>query len=122
VPLIEERFTHPTIIRMVIHEYLSPLKERSIDTLLLGCTHYPLLQDMIQEELGNGVKIINPAISAARLVEQTSQRFEKHRTAKTTQTDDCFFVSDDPERFRAIGEHFFGHPLSTVTCTQSDQP
>ena len=120
VPLIEERFPHPIITQMIIHEYLHSFKEHKIDTLLLGCTHYALLQPLIEKELADTITVVNPAIPAAQIVRKISEEFKNDENIqdRKIKDKDSFFVSDDPERFRTIGEHFFGYPLPTIQCTQ----
>lgn len=110
VSLVEEQITNPEILRLVVQENLKPLKGKNIDTLLLGCTHYPLLEQIIQEEMGPDVQLVNPAKTFA-------EKLLKIRTinAKSSPCDTSFFVSDDPERFRAIGEAFLGFPMKSVT-------
>lgn len=107
VSLIEEQITSQEILRLVIKETLAPLKGKNIDTLLLGCTHYPLLADLIQQEMGPDVQLVNPAKTFT----------EKLKMVKLQQSPKCesqFFVSDDPERFRAIGEAFLGISMNSV--------
>ncbi|MBS0635012.1 MAG: glutamate racemase [Verrucomicrobia bacterium] len=107
VPIIEEQITSPEIIKLVVKETLAPFKGKSIDTLLLGCTHYPLLQKEIQEEMGPHVTLVNPAKTFAEML-------QKHNLAKSSTPELSFFVSDDPERFRAIGESFLGISMPHV--------
>lgn len=68
VPLVEEGWRDHPVTQAVVHEYLQPLRAAGIDTLILGCTHYPLLEPMIAQEMGDGVTIVNPARATARLV------------------------------------------------------
>lgn len=107
VSLIEEQITSCDILRLVIKETLKPLKGKNIDTLLLGCTHYPLLADLIQEEMGPDVQLVNPA-------KTFTEKLKNVKLQQTPKGDSQFFVSDDPERFRAIGEAFLGIPMHSV--------
>ena len=59
VPLVENGYTSGEIARLLIEEYLEPIKEKGVDTLILGCTHYPHLADEIQKYMGSGVTLIN---------------------------------------------------------------
>lgn len=79
-PLIEEGFTHHAATREIVKEYLAPLKEKAIDTLLLGCTHYPLLLHLIKEECGPSVHIIDPAEACASHVAATLQKKASKRS------------------------------------------
>ncbi len=118
VPLVEEQFPNTEIIRLVVQEYLQPLKNKKIDTLLLGCTHYPLLRPYIAEEMGPEVSIINPATTCAQAAHTLCQQLTPH---SNEPLEDRFFVSDDPERFRHIGEHFLGYQviplIPSIPCT-----
>ena len=75
------------------------MKEQSIDSLILGCTHYPLLRSTIREIMGEGVNLVNPAyetaISLGELLKQKGMRADIH-----AKPDYTFYVSDDTERFR----------------------
>lgn len=102
VPLAEEGLYGGKIALAVIKEYLSPLRKEKIDSLILGCTHYPLLKKSIQKVIGNRVKIVNPAEIVARELKfflENNQNFagsgkngEKHQ----------FFFSDEPYNFKKI--------------------
>jgi glutamate racemase len=101
VPLAEERMENHAATRLIAVEYLRPLLDQGIDTLILGCTHYPLLRDAIQETVGNNVTVVDSAEctaeAAARvLCEQDIER------PKGPGVSSRYFVSDDPgslERF-----------------------
>ena len=68
VPLVENGHTHSQIARLAVEEYLKPLKDEGIDTLILGCTHYPLLSDIIREYMGENVVLINSGEQVAKYV------------------------------------------------------
>ncbi len=122
VPLIEEQFANETISKLIVKEYLKPFKEEKIDTLLLGCTHYPLLERLIREEIGPDVQIVNPATACAQAalkIKGDAAVFTK-QARSPGKIPHQFFVSDDPHSFRQIGERFFGIELpviQTVTST-----
>lgn len=107
VSLIEEQITSPEILRLVVKETLAPIKGKNIDTLLLGCTHYPLLAATIQEEMGPHVQLVNPA-------KTFTDNLARLNLKESPRCDPRFFVSDDPERFRSIGEAFLGISLGNV--------
>ncbi len=113
VPLVEEGYIDHPLTSMAIQEYLAPLKTQPIDTILLGCTHYPLLHAMIQKELGPQVSLIDPAAMCA---EKTKEILIKHNLLNQNQAGPLyqFYVSDDPERFRRHGEIFLSHPIENV--------
>lgn len=111
VPLVEEGWAEDEITVKVAERYLAGLKEASIDTLVLGCTHYPLLKKTIASVMGDGVTLIDSAASTAAEVKRT--------LAERGLLNDCagaashrFFVTDSPERFMVVGKRFFGDKLS----------
>lgn len=113
VPLVEEDcLSHPAA-RLIVQEYLKPLREHRIDTLLLGCTHYPLLEELIRSEIGDGVTIVNSATSCAEKVsgmllqDGLARLGERHPNYQ-------YFVSDDPMKFRMLGSSFLGRPIDDV--------
>lgn len=108
VSLIEDGSPSQHITREVVREYLRPLKAQKIDTLLLGCTHYSLLEEVLQEEIGENVVIIDPAKCAAKTVKETLSF--THQTTPSCQ----FFASDDPTRFQTVGELFLGMKMDPV--------
>jgi glutamate racemase len=110
--LIEDGCPSEEIKRLVVREYLHPLKDKKIDTLILGCTHYPLVESLIQEELGSTVTIVDPAKTCAKVV---ADALPLHHTFNPSTY--RFFASDDTLRFRAIGEAFLGMKMGKV-CSQ----
>lgn len=70
VPLAEEGWTDTLITKLTAEKYLSPLIEKNIDSLVLGCTHYPLLYDCIKSTLGEGIELVNPAKATAECVKE----------------------------------------------------
>jgi len=109
VPLVEEGYANHPATRLIVNEYLSPLRSQGIDTLLLGCTHYPLLKEAIRFELGDEVKIVDSAAACAEEVKQVLLRPRQNRTSRYG-----FYVSDDPDKFRTLGEVFLGGPIESV--------
>lgn len=65
VPLVEEGWLHDSVTTEVAERYLKELKEKEIDTLILGCTHYPLLRSTVRQVMGEGVRLVNPAYETA---------------------------------------------------------
>lgn len=109
VPLTEERFLNHPATELIVKEYLEPLKKAQIDTLLLGCTHYPVLKPLIQKELP-GVQIVDSASTCA-------ERVKKLTTPSDQKGSLQFFVSDDPAKFQSIGPSFFGETIPNVELT-----
>lgn len=123
VPLVEEGWIDHPVTRQVAREYLAPLLDEGIDTLILGCTHYPLLREVLQDVAGPGVTLIDTGAETAREV------FAALAARHALPGDDSppathrFYVSDVPSRFESNGARFLGHPLGPVTLVeQSDLP
>jgi glutamate racemase len=113
VPLVEEGWIHDEVTRLVLKRYLAPLLTKKIELLILGCTHYPLLMDPIQEvllEMGHEhVKILENSIplSSERLAEWGSLKIDH-------AGDLSIYVTDAPRRFAEVAERFLGEPLGNV--------
>lgn len=113
VPLVEERLVEHPATRLLVKEYLAPLKAEGVDTLLLACTHYPLLRRMIQEEVGEDVVLVDSATTCAEQVARLLQQQESSGHGVVAGAAQ-FFVSDDPEKFRLIGQDFLGMSIPYV--------
>lgn len=113
VPLIEERMAHHSVTSQILEGYLAPLKAADIDTLLLACTHYPILKKTIQQIMGDEVKVIDSATTCAALTDQVLIE-QNLKAADSTPGSHIFYVSDDPEKFQNIGSLFLGGPLKQV--------
>lgn len=116
VPLVEERFIHHPAARIIVEEYLKPLKEQRVDTILLGCTHYPLLKELIRDVMGNEISIVDSAVSCAEKVAGVLNQYGL-RTSKKIPSAHQYFVSDDPLKFQMLGEAFLGMPINHVEST-----
>src|SRR5579864_6409421 len=112
VPLVEEGWTDNAIAEQTVAYYLEGLKTSGIDTLLLGCTHYPLLRDLFRRVLGPGVRIVDSAGATAIVVRE---RVGELRLARPrglgTQS---FFVTETPDRFVRVGRRFLGPQVETA--------
>lgn len=113
VPIAEEGWGNHRVAELVASEYLFPLKSEQIDTLILGCTHYPLLRDVIRKVVDAKVVLIDSGEAVAAEVEHV---LEKHsmRNPSTQRPKLDFFVSDIPEKFTEVGERFLGKKLGKV--------
>jgi glutamate racemase len=112
VPLVEESFLDHPATNLIVQEYLKPVKAAGVDTLLLGCTHYPVLFPLIQKELGPSVQIVDSATTSA---EELASLLDQSPEALSPPS--CrFFVSDDPEKFKLLGPAFLGAPIEA--CEQ----
>lgn len=115
VPLVEEGWLDGDVVAKVARQYLSPLKSFGIDTLILGCTHYPLLKDVIRQAMGARVRLVNSAEETAREARLLLGRLGLASPARRGRVSECrFYVSDEPEPFRTLGERFLGSPVRTV--------
>lgn len=102
VPLVEECLLDDPITRQVAERYLSGLKKEHIDTLVLGCTHYPLIREVIGQVMGKEVCLVNPAYETARELKYVLEDYHilKEDTKKTGVH--RFYVSDGAEKFRSL--------------------
>lgn len=101
VPLVEEGWFDDPVTAQVIHRYLAELKEEQVDTLVLGCTHYPLLKELIQKEMGEQVTLINPSLAATQ--ELAVYLDQHHLRTNAAQGSYEFYASDSTEKFQAFG-------------------
>jgi glutamate racemase len=113
VPLVEEGWLDHQVTRLTAQEYLKPVLAQHIDTLVLGCTHYPLLKPLLQEVVGSGVTLVD---SAEAMAEQTAALLADMNLANPQRTPPRydFHVTDVPLRFQTIGERFLGRTLTNV--------
>ena len=113
VPLAEEGWTDNEVARLTAKTYLAGLKEIGVDTLVLGCTHYPLLKEIIAETMGEQVRLVDSAAETARtvadillgrgLLRPVAEKGNRH-----------YFVTDVPAGFIRIGNRFLGGDLEDV--------
>jgi len=113
VHLVEEGYIDHPITDAALHEYLEPLQSKQIDTLLLGCTHFPLLQEQIEKLISSNIRVIDPAEYCAQSVKTLLENGNLLNDSTATPHYE-FFVSDDPEKFQTLGTRFFGQPLKNV--------
>jgi glutamate racemase len=113
VPLAEEGWTHGAVPRAVAHEYLDELLAQRIDTLVLGCTHYPLLSDVIAEAAGPGVALVDSAEATADAVAGALAAMGGARKPPAPEQYQ-FLVTDDPAGFGRIGRRFLGRDLGSI--------
>ena len=113
VPLVEEGWFDRPATELIAAEYLAPLRRAGIDTLVLGCTHYPLLKPLLERVMGPAVTLIDSAqetaaelarVLAAHQLAALDARTVAHR----------FAVSDDEARFRQVGARFIGERLGSA--------
>jgi glutamate racemase len=111
VPLVEEGWTNHPVTCQILAEYLSPLRRHRIDTLILGCTHYPLLKPAIRAVVGRALVLIDSAESCARYVKDRLKLLnlltQSRRRSGVIQP----FVTDEPDRFAELARRFLRAPL-----------
>lgn len=113
VPLAEEGWIDGVVPHEIASAYLGSLLASGIDTLVLGCTHYPILAPVIAEVAGNDVVLVDSAEATADTVEETLRAMD--RFADTAPPRREFLVTDAPEKFGDIGRRFLGYDVGTVT-------
>jgi glutamate racemase len=113
VPLVEEGWLDTEVTRLVAHEYLDSLHEANVDTLVLGCTHYPLLKEVIGEVIGRKVRLIDSAEETAAETAATLREKELAHEA-TDSARYRFIASDAPEQFLRVGSRFLGSSIDRV--------
>jgi glutamate racemase len=112
VPLAEEGGEDRAATHLVVEEYLQPLRTARIDTLVLGCTHYPLLTAAIQAYMGADVHLIDSASTCAHDLAALLAQQQLLATAGTP--DETFFVSDAAARFAELGARFLGRRIQAI--------
>lgn len=113
VPLAEEGWMDHKATELIAKEYLFPLKLQKIDTLVLGCTHYPILTNVIKQVLDDQVQLIDSGDAAAATVDDVLEQHHM-KNMSSHKSNIQFFVSDIPKKFNEVGERFLGHTLGRV--------
>jgi glutamate racemase len=111
VPLVEEGWFDARETKMIVKKYLRPLKDRQIDAMVLGCTHYPLLKPIIMEKMGKNVKIIDPSQEAAMAVRNYLGDNDAVRTPESARAEARFFLSDLTPVTERIVRWFLGEDV-----------
>lgn len=107
VPFIEEGNLQSKALKILVKEYLKPVKDKKISVLILGCTHYPIIEKLIQKEMGNKVLLLNPE----KLVAVEVKNFlinNKMLNVKNSQGKRKLLVTDLTNRFKIVAEEFLG--------------
>ena len=115
VALAEEGWLEGELVEQIARKYLSPLFEtpmpESVDTLVLGCTHFPALRQAIQAVVGDGIRLIDSAETTAKAVDSVLLE-EGLKNNKTRKGEVELLVTDGPERFARVAPFFLGRPVS----------
>jgi glutamate racemase len=125
VPLAEEGWAETDVAFQVAREYLNGLNDKSIGSLVLGCTHYPILKKAITNTIGSGVKLIDSGEATAAEIELMLERLELANEQKSFDQDrqlcddlDHFYVTDAAERFSKVAERFLGSAPSILEAVE----
>ena len=113
VPLVEEGWLEHPVTRLTAQEYLRPVMAENVDTMVLGCTHYPLLKPLLQDVVGPGVQLVDSANAMAERTASLLTERNLHNTRRTPP-EYRYWVTDVPLRFQTIGERFLGRTLNNV--------
>lgn len=110
VPLVENGRIEKDdqVLRLVAEEYLAPLRDAGCDTMILGCTHYPIIADTIRDIMGEGVALIDAGAAAAR---EMAEDLAETGSINTEGGEHRYFVSDSADGFRETAEMFLGSGL-----------
>jgi glutamate racemase len=117
VPLIEEGWLEGDVVNLTAEKYLSLIKNDNVDTVVLGCTHYPMIKDVIANIVH--VSLIDSAVETAKEVKQIL--LGKGMTRQTGEGYSReFYVTDSPDKFARVGEKFFSRKISNITKISLD--
>ena len=112
VPLVEENWTHKPAARLIAQEYLAPVKKSGADTVILGCTHYPILKSVLARLLGRSVRLVDSADTLAAAVQTFLQ---EHKQAETSGKGKVhLFASDDTTRFKKMASMLMDEKVGAV--------
>lgn len=117
VPLAEEGWAAHPVTRQVAEEYLAEIRSSRVDTLVLGCTHYPILRPVIEEVMGNEVAFIDSGEAVAEQVAAVLEEQGLLRAMDEPRTEE-FYVTDSAARFRKVAELFLGRPLDAIESVE----
>ena len=114
VPIVEEgRESDDPVVAITAEDYLAPLRAAGVGTVVLGCTHYPLLREAIVRCLGNDVEIIDSGRETPRVVQALLAETDRLSRGGAPGSMRCY-VSDNPARFRRVGSRFLKHEIEHV--------
>jgi len=113
VPLVEEGWLDNAVTRQVAKQYIAPLSKHGIDTIVLGCTHYPLIKSVIADAAGKGVKLIDSARAAADEVIDALLELGISNCSSTVGRHE-YFVSDMPQKFYNSARRFLGREIKSA--------
>lgn len=113
VQIVEEGWQDTEIARLTAEKYLETIKRAQIDAMVMGCTHYPILENTLRKVMGDQVSLVNPARETALAVKNTLEA----KGMLADREDDAeyrFYVSDDPDKFRETGSQIISVPMTMI--------
>lgn len=116
VPLVEEGWSGP-VVELAADAYLKDIRHKGIDTLVLGCTHYPLLKQVISRIVGEEIILIDSAVETTKQLTAVLQERSLSTTTVGTGIHE-YFVTDSPDRFVEVGERFLGGRIHDIKKTE----
>ncbi len=115
VPLVEENWVSKRETKMILRRYLHPLKKYQIDTLILGCTHYPILNHLIQARIGKRVKIIDSSVEVAYALQTLLQNSpELVSWSSSANSQSIYYLSDLTNTAVKVAARIFGRPMELL--------
>lgn len=115
VPLAEDGWNRSKIAQEISDEYLKKLSQKGIDTLILGCTHYPLLKEVIQRSVGSNVNLVDSGKETAKAVREILEKKNLLNKYKLSEREhSIYFVSDFPHKFKEVSQRFLTKELKHV--------
>ncbi len=114
VPLVEEGWLKRSETKIILKYYLRPLKEKRVNFLILGCTHYPVLTPQISGIMGPQCRIIIPGKEVAKKLTDYLKKHPEVKEKISTTKKRTFYTTDDSEKFRQLGPRFLGENISQV--------
>ena len=112
VPLVEEGWLHDPVTTEIASRYLQELKDKEIDTLILGCTHYPLIRSTIREVMGEGVRLVNPAYETALQLKALLAEMDISSSGTGEDFPYRFYVSDLADEFKDFANSILPYDVS----------
>ena len=115
VPLAEECWLNDPVTKLVAERYLAELKEKQIDTLVLGCTHYPLLRHTLQKVVGDKVRLVNPAYETAMDLKRILMQMDmENPDVEGDHGSYSFYVSDAADKFKQFANSILPYDIETT--------
>ncbi|MDD2680497.1 MAG: glutamate racemase [Patescibacteria group bacterium] len=112
VPLIEEGLAGKDVTNKILKKYLRPLKQEKINTLILGCTHYPFLLKDVQRLMGKNCDVFDPGKIIGDSLDDYLKRHPEFKSSNKKTGKRNFYLTDQPENFIRLGEHFLGEKIN----------